>query len=183
MARSVYDKKLKPFRDIDEHDVVNLFTYTGANLSQGSTVSIVGNGFVSTDYGPVIDSNTSVAPDKSFSPRWAVKAKVGLAATGVSAKCFGVTLVDVKEKGQFDRPYVFYPNIAAEDEAVVSGQAIPILRKGLLLYKVGTGIACVGSGAVVGDDGFVKVGSAKNIGEFLGNPDKDGYALLSLNCY
>jgi hypothetical protein len=95
-----------------------------------------------------------------------------------------MALVDVKEKGQFDRPYVYYPNLATEDEAVVSGQSLPIVRKGLFLYKVGTGVVCANSGATVGTNGFISVSSTlSNVGTFLGDADKDGYALLSLNAY
>lgn len=182
MSTAAYTN-LKPLQNYSEHDVINLFAFTGANLDKGAVVKVNGEGFIN---GQQLEVASNESPTtRAYSPRWAVKAKVGLAGSGDYP--LGITLRDVKEENQFGYPLRFDPTRKAEAQAVVSGEAVPVLRKGEVLYNVGTGVTSVGSGAAVGaTEGALTIttpDASNKIGTFLGNPDDDGYALLSINCY
>jgi hypothetical protein len=152
---------LKPFRDYSEHDVINLFSYSGdqdANgliASRGTVVKIVGSGFM-----PVAVPNSGlngVNPvdlfdalgadyDNTVSTRWAVTSKVSAAISGENA--IGITLIDVRELDENGEKLVFNPRKAAEMNVVVSGQSVPVLTRGVISYS-GTQISPVNPGAGV----------------------------------
>ena len=152
---------LKPFRDYSEHDVINLFSYSGdqdANgliASRGTVVKIVGSGFM-----PVAVPNSGlngVNPvdlvnglgaeyANTVSTRWAVTSKVSAATSGDNA--IGITLIDVRELDENGEKLVFNPRKAAEMNVVVSGQSVPVLTRGVISYS-GTQISPVNPGAGV----------------------------------
>jgi hypothetical protein len=84
---------------------------------------------------------------------------------------------------------IYKPARAAELSAVASGQAVPVLTKGLILYKV-AGISA-GHVAFSGPNGTITgaatVPGANTpatrtvVGKFLGATDSDGFALLKLD--
>lgn len=178
----------KPFRDYSEHDVVNLFSLNASSGDKGTLVKIVGNGFINNQsHG--IASNMNGGIPNVYTPRYEVKAKVGACPSGV--KPFGIQLYDVREKNQFDYPLIFDPVRKAEMQCVVSGEAVPVVRKGIFLMgPFASGVnPGPGSGAAPSDagDGDWKVTdsltAAGCFAEFLGTKDADGYALASVNCY
>lgn len=183
---------LKPFRDYSEHDVVNLFALNVETGAKGSVVKIVGNGFVNNNsYGIAKDINGGVlGANDSYSPRYEVKAKVGFAGAAETSKPLGITLYDVKEVNQWNYPLIYDKARRDEAQAVVSGMAVPIVRKGIFLVKPDAGVAGIGSGlAPAANGGTTVVDLSKAVqcsgafGEFLGVADADGYALASLNFY
>ena len=165
---------LKPFRDYDEHDVVNLFSYSGdsTHVVKGLAVRVMAPGF-----NPGI---TNVSPTELLgevggdfganvvSQRYGVTAKVTAATSGQAV--LGLTLMDVRETDENGEKLVFNPRKAAEMGVVVSGQAVPVLTKGLVLYSgtnataghvayVGATAGELASAATLPAGGAVKVGT------------------------
>ena len=95
----------------------------------------------------------------------------------------GMTLYDVKEEDENGEKLIYNPRKAAELQAVVSGQAVPLVTKGLFLYDYGTAsTAIAGLNARVGAGGTIVTGGAGHvIGRWLGSSDTNGHALLALN--
>lgn len=135
---------LSPFRDYSEHDVINLFSYSGnqdANgviASKGTVVKVVGSGFMPVAVnGGTIPVNSVDGLGASYantvSQRWAVTSKVSAAASGENA--IGIILYDVRELDENGEKLVFNPRKAAEMNVVTSGQAVPVLTRGVITYS------------------------------------------------
>jgi hypothetical protein len=172
---------LKPFRDYDEHDVINLFAVNSTSLNKG-TVVVAENGGVDFGLPLAIDnlSNIGNALSTKFNVPWTVKA----APSGSSkASIVGLTLKDVRKFDENGEQLMYNPRKAAEMDVIISGQACPILTKGLVLVGDIVGSPAFGSGAAVSDagDGSLKVVPYANatVGKFLG-PVTNGYALLKI---
>jgi len=174
--------RIKPFRDYSEHDVINLFAFDQASGDKGVVVK-VSTGWTNED-------NLGTAPvgnqyPNTVSNRWTVNARVTTAGSGDSAP-LGILLYDVREYDENGELLIFHPRKAAEMQAVLSGQAVPILRRGLILYSGALGQPGVGSGVYIGGNGVLSATGQPNatkIGTFLGTGDSHGYVLTSLNCY
>lgn len=187
---------LKPYHDIDEHDVVvGLFSLNTATGSKATPVIIQGSG---TNTNAAIGIGYNLAPARLvnvYSPRWAVAARVRQAVSG--EKPFGVTLYDTLEVNQWNYPLIYDKMRREELQATVSGQSVNILRKGTITVgPLPSGVtpdATTNRYAVVrttGDWGTTNsyTGAAGNInasifGEYLGPKDTDGYVIVTINCY
>ena len=134
---------LRPFRDYDEHDVVNLFAFSGnaestsVVLTKGAVVKVQAPGFnplTATNSTPN-DMQGSVGASfiNTVSERYGVASKVSLAASGENP--LGLTLLDIRELDENGEKLIFNPRKAAEMNVVLSGQAVPVLTKGLVLYS------------------------------------------------
>ena len=186
---------LRPFRDYSEHEVLNLFAFSGAAESaavmatRGAAVRISAEGFTT---GPTSSSanqptdflgNVGAAFPLSNSQRFGVRPKVTLATSG---DVLGLTLMDVRELDENGEKLIFNPRKAAEMNVVISGQAVPVLTRGVVLYS-GSAItnATVGQFAVVsGTAGDLANTSTLRtnevaVGKFLGNAVQ-GTALLKI---
>ena len=179
---SVYTQ-VKPLESYSEYDVVNFYALDAASGNKGEVVQIAGSGFISTQN---LGMQSLYSNGDAYSPRWTVKAKVSFGATGV--KPLGLLWKNVRETNAFGYPMMYGAVRKDEADAVVSGQAVPILRKGYVLYKMEeSGWNYAGSGVAPSVGGKVlaptHIGDAASIGTILGAADKDGYALLSINAY
>jgi hypothetical protein len=199
---------LRPFRDYSEHDVVNLFTYSGqqdANgviATAGTVVKVIGNGFQ-----PIVASTTpggtgflgAVPVDlaglvgagfaNTVSDRYALTAKVTAATSGDAA--LGITLISTQELDENGEKLVFNPRKAAEKNVVVSGQSVPVLTKGVVVYS-GTeiGSASVGAGVYLSNLNAGELSTVNStaggatpgnkVGTLLSVP-VNGVALIKLN--
>ena len=160
---------LRPYRDYNEHDVVNLFAFDGAQdangviATAGTVVKVAGNGFQ-----PVADSNlgggtgflgaipvdlggTLSIPGLSnvVSNRYVLTAKVQAANSGSAP--LGITLMSTQELDENGEKLIFHPRKAAEKGVVISGQGVPVLTRGIIVYS-GTEIsnsASVGAGVYI----------------------------------
>jgi hypothetical protein len=176
---------LRPFRDYSEHEVLNLFTYSGAPestavmLTKGGAVKLSAEGFTT---GPTSSSanqpidflgDVGAAFPLSFSPRFGVRPKVTLATSG---DVLGLTLMDVRELDENGEKLIFNPRKAAEMNVVISGQAVPVLTRGVVYYS-GSAIANATAGqyaVVSGSAGELANTSTLRtnevaVGRFLGN--------------
>ena len=176
---------LRPFRDYSEHEVLNLFAFSGAAESaavmatRGAAVKISAEGFTT---GPTSSSanqptdflgNVGAAFPLSNSQRFGVRPKVTIATSG---DVLGLTLLDVRELDENGEKLIFNPQKAAEMNVVISGQAVPVLTRGVVLYS-GTSIANATAGQIavvsgtIGDLANVSAvrGTEVAVGKFLGN--------------
>lgn len=191
---------IKPLRNIDDHDVVPFFALNQTGL-KGMPVSLIAgtSGYYSTQSLGLF-SNLSNFTNAAYSPRWEVKSKVQPAVSGT--KPFGITLYDTRSTTEWGEQYIYEPEKAKERQIVVSGEGVPIARKGLFLVgPLSTGAnPAVGSYVGVhgtGDWGFLSsntgtwqtingTGIPYNLpvfGQTLGVKDADGYVVVDINCY
>lgn len=194
---------LKPFRSYDEHDVVNLFAldYPTINLNvdnvkikKGKLVT-VSNGWKNTD--EALDSHglggatTTTAPGKSFantvSLRYGTTARVAPTAAGEVP--LGITLWDMAERDENGEKLLYHPRKAAEMQAVISGQTMPVLTKGIVLYKgdltlnrdIAPGAPVYNSTSGDGELSKDNPSSAQTaVGKALGRKDDEDYVLLKI---
>lgn len=186
---------LRPFRDYSEHEVLNLFAFSGTAESaavmatRGAAVKVSAEGFTT---GPTSSSanqptdflgDVGAAFPLSNSQRFGVRPKVTLADSG---NVLGLTLMDVRELDENGEKLIFNPRKAAEMNVVISGQAVPVLTRGVVLYS-GSAItnATAGQFAVVsGTAGDLANTSTLRtnevaVGKFLGNA-VNGTALIKI---
>lgn len=173
---------LKPFRDYSEHDVINLFAVAGESANKGTVVVADEFGIDLKDptlvdnisaYGNTVSSHLSVPWTVSPAPSGATKSKI-----------VGLLLKDVRTVDENGERLLFKPRKAAEMDVVISGQAAPILTKGIVLVNGIVGTPGFGSGAAVSDagNGDLKVVpyAQATVGKFLGTKNDEGYALLKI---
>ena len=202
-------QSLKPFRQHAETDVVNLFSLKdddgdtmasyaglkadGAKINKGVLVSVVGDGWQNTD-DPV--NKTGIGnPGASFtnttSFRYGATAQVEPFKSGEQP--LGITLWDVAEVDENGEKLLYHPRKAAEMQAVVSGQAVPVLTKGIVLYS---GLLTSAGSIAAGDPVYAdntqggqlhkdatSGGSVAQprVGTALGSIDGNGFMLIKLD--
>lgn len=176
---------LRPFRQYDEHDVVNLFAYSGdsTNVAAGKAVKIVGSGFYASNTDPVADLG-DVGADfaNTVSNRYGAAPKVAAALSGDAV--LGLTLMPIRETDENGEKLVFNPRKVAEMGVVVSGQTVPVLTRGVVLYS---GLSATTAGGSVylshnsaGDLTTTQVGTSTKVGKVLGVTDANGFTLLKI---
>jgi hypothetical protein len=174
---------IKPFRDFDPHDVINLYAYTGTSLAAGSFVAIA-NGWDSKQ-NVNIHGSAGAAYNNTVSPRWSIEARVGCATSGASVPPLGMALYGVAETDENGEKLLYRPQKQTEMQVVLSGQALPIVTRGIFLYSGIQGSPSAGSSLYVdmgGGGGLNVVGlAADKVGVALGAKDTDGYALIKIN--
>jgi len=190
--------KLRPFRDYDEHDVLNLFSYdtTGLsagsiNITKGSLVKIA-TGWKNYDSGvdlgggiEFIGGAGTLQPTNVVSQRYGVTAKVVVSTTGETP--IGMTLFDVRDADENGELLKYYPRKAAEMQAVIPGQAVPVVTRGVFLVQGVLGSPSAGGTAYAGGTGQITsstgIGGIANvaIGKFLGAADTNGETLVKLD--
>lgn len=173
---------IRPFRDYSEHEVINLFALEGEG-NKGTFVTAAGDGF---------DLSAEAAfSDDSFingtvSARFNVASKVVAAPSGTApSMILGMTLKDVKSVDENGYPLKFEPSKAAERDLVISGEAVPVVKRGVFLYSGVVGTPAFGSGLAVSNagDGSLKVvapGSASAVAKALGPKDVNGFVLIDI---
>lgn len=177
---------LRPFRQVNEHDIINLFGYSIADVStatiasQGAVVKIE-SGWKATD-DLVIDSDIGASFGNVTSPRFNSAATVTLC--GQTDTPLGLLLMDVKNLDENGQALKFDPRKAAEIGAVIPGQTVPVATKGVFLLSGVNGTTAAGSKLHTSGSGGISVGSvsgAKQIGVCLGAADDNGCTLALLN--
>ena len=195
---------LKPFRSYDEHDVVNLFALNfntvnldvdGAKIERGVLVTVADNGWKNTDEATSAHglggAASTTAPGKSFantvSLRYGTSARVAPTAAGEVP--LGITLWDMAERDENGEKLLYHPRKAAEMQAVISGQTMPVLTKGIVLYKgdltlnrdIVPGAPVYNSTSGDGELSKDNPSSAQTaVGKALGAKDDQDYVLLKI---
>jgi len=204
-------QRLKPFRQHAETDVVNLFSLQdddgdvvasyadlkadGAKINKGVLVSVKGHGWKNSDdpVGKTGIGNPGASYNNTVSFRYGTTATVEPFKSGEQP--LGVTLYDVAEVDENGEKLIYNPRKAAEMQAVVSGQAVPVLTKGIVLYSGnltsgGANTVTAGSpiyadstnGGAISSSATSSGGVAQiQIGTALGSVDADGFILLKID--
>jgi hypothetical protein len=190
--------KLRPFRDYDEHDVLNLFSYDTTGLSAGS-ISItkgslvkIATGWKNYDSGvelggglEFIGGAGTLQPTNVVSQRYGVTAKVVTSTTGETP--IGLMLYDVKDADENGELLKYNPRKAAEMQAVIPGQAVPVVTRGVFLVQGVLGTPTAGGTAYAGLTGQITASTGTHpisnvaIGKFLGAADVNGETLVKLD--
>jgi hypothetical protein len=177
---------IRPFRDYSEHEVINLFALQGES-NKGTFVTAAVSGF-DLDATPNFEDDSFI--DNTISARFNVSNRVAAAPSGTApSMVLGMTLKDVKSVDENGYPLKFEPRKAAERDVVISGEAVPVVKRGVFLYSgvsepVGSKCA-FGSGLAISDagDGSLKVvapGSANAVAKALGPKDSSGFVLIDI---
>ena len=131
---------LRPFRDYDEKDILNLFSYneTVGNIEDTpvikGTVVTISTGWNTSQNLDMLEGAGAFSISNTLSQRWEVPAKV-VANSVDGAASLGMTLFDIREKDENGELLKFNPRKAAEMQAVLVGQAVPIVTRGLFIYE------------------------------------------------
>ena len=175
---------LRPFRDYNEHYVINLFRFSGTiPANKGTLVKVIGNGWKTTDELERLGS-VGATYNNVQSERYGVAANVGVAGAGDTP--LGMLLYDVKEEDENGEKLIFHPRKAAEMEVALSGQAVPVVTRGIFLYSGSVlkgQTATAGQKLYVDANGELTTGLAANqisVGRTLGTEDSDGVVLVKI---
>ena len=188
------NERLKPFRDYDEHDVLNLFAFGDAAVSLGvsdvvyaGSVVKIKTGWSNSDETQDMIDSVGKAYDNTVSQRWGVTAEVEY-CNGGSETPLGVTIFDVREYDENQEALKFNPRKQDELQAVLTGQAVPVATKGTFPFATGAWVA--DGAAVAAGDSIYASGNGQvtptlasvntKVGKALGGPDSDGAVLVKL---
>lgn len=181
---------LRPLRDYNEKDVINIYTYSGARLmtdiiNKGTLVKVVGEGWRNdVEATEMLGSYGDFTTWNVVAQRYGTVAKVAACSTGTTDYPLGITLFDIRELDENAIPLKYNPRKAAELEACISGQTVPVVTKGVFLYSGLTGTITPGAPLYAGVSGTITAiqqGSGKVVGAALGVTGLDGSALIRLN--
>lgn len=177
---------IKPFRSVNEYDVVNLYTFSGTlPVNKGTIVKIVGSGWRSTDDPNIMLGGVGSSVGNTVSQRWGVLPKIAVANSGDIP--FGVLLYDVRETDENGEVLLYNPRKRDEMQCVTSGQPVPVATKGLFLYSGVSGSPVAGQFAYVADYGtLAQPGTSaynanSKCGVFLGAKADDNTILVKID--
>ena len=193
---------LRGLRDYDEKAVINMYTFSGQSgttqiVPKGTLVAIaplVGSSgwrndadatYIMGQYGDFSVNNVQAL-------RYGTPATTTWYGTGTGPSFsgeypLGITLFDIRELDENTIPLKYNPRKAAELEACISGQTVPIVTRGMFLYSGITGTVTAGAPIYGGPNGTIAAytggasGGSFQIGYALGNTGVDGSALIKLN--
>lgn len=192
---------LRPLRDYNEKDVYNLFTFSGQTSSgqivnKGTLVAIAPNAGWRNDLEPlnIIGTYGDFSVNNVQALRYGNSAAVTYYGTGSFSGGFpgeyplGITLFDIRELDENLIPLKYNPRKAAELEACISGQTVPIVSRGTFLYSGLTGGFGGGAALYGGVSGVITAqnntsGSLVQVGVALGGTGQDGSALIRLGLW
>ncbi len=170
---------LKPFQSYDERDVINLFAYSGAiPANRGTMVKIENSGWAQFA-GLDLLGSPGASYANTVSERWGINPHV-VPCTSTGDAVIGFLLYDVKETDENGNKLIYNPRKAVELECTLSGQAAPVVTKGIFLYSGISGNPVAGNAVyLAGDGGVTCTGDANHvIGRFLGPKSDQGVALI-----
>ena len=204
--------RLLPFRQYDENDVINFYSFDGETGQAGSvvTVSAANLSDEPVQYVQRGDSDsfqTTLGKALSMYPEVPYKVEK-TNATGVGVRPLGILLRDIRNKDENGENLLYYPEKKEELQCVVSGEAVPVASRGIFTINVKgltNGVApAINSFALPSLDGTITgvvtsaarghhVDKAHSIGEFIatGLRESQGsttdafagaYAILNLRC-
>lgn len=181
--------KLKPLRQYSEADVINGFFALNSNTGDEGQLVSISSGWVNGT-----DNHRDIALTSQanvVSNRRVLKSEVKLATSGQDkGDVLGMLLVNVRSVDYLGRDLMYDDVRKVEANAVVSGEAVKFVKRGLFLVSGYEGVAGQGSGIAVSNSAAGVWRSynpdsettVKSLGQFLGSADTEGYALAWLDC-
>lgn len=175
---------LAPLQDIDEHEVIGFFTYSGTiPANKGSVVMIGGSGFRSEDTDTQFLGSPGATYGNTYSQRYGVKPYVQDlgSTTGTAQTPLGIMMLDIREVDENGEKLLFNPRKAAEMQVAVSGQPVTILTRGVVRYSgvdgtVTAGQTLYGSGGRLTSNNW---GGAA-VAQALSTKDDNGYVVIKV---
>ena len=185
---------IKPFRDIDEHDVRNgFYTWSGAIPTTKGTLVKVFSGY-SIDAELLDDlGNAGAAYNNTVSQRVGLTTSVCPVA-GSGDNVYGMLLYDVRELDEHGLPLKWNTEKQTQMQCTISGQSVVLLKRGLILYSGVNGGAAPVVGVTAGAPAYAAANGcigttgssdpynpAKVVGQFAGIPNSQGWTLVDLD--
>ena len=134
-------KRILPYRDYNEHDVINVFALDTANNKIGDSgagdagvIVKVTSGGISKDASQYVSSSylgKTDYPNVGRNQYPEVPLKVGVAGSGDAA--VGITLFETALYDENNEKLLYYRKKATENQVCLSGQAVPILTRGTVM--------------------------------------------------
>ena len=156
--------KLKEFQ-VSEYNVINLWAYSGSLPVTAGTVvtTLSASGFRVEDN----DSNAATWPGvatygNTLSPYWTTSQYVRAAGSGDAV--LGILRYDVRAVDENNLPLKFYPQKAAENNWIISGQTVPIIQKGWVFIS-----GQFGGTVAAGKIAYVSGAAGSEAGELFGD--------------
>jgi hypothetical protein len=188
---------LKPFRDVDPHNVIGMYAHVDGSANKGTLVklsTVSGNTNVIQDAdspaNPYISNVSNRGLDNLPSYVYAhvheVAWKVDNTTSGDAP--LGFLLNDVRTVDYWGQDMHYQHQKRAEGDIVESGQPVNILTKGILLVNGVNGTPAAGDAAYVSAtvEGEIDSSSVTTktrvdyVGKFLTPKDAQGFALLKV---
>lgn len=184
---------IRPYRDYAPHQILQYFSFNAS----GSYPALKGQ-FVKILSGWSTEQNLAELGDvgahynNTVSQRYGISPQVGT-CVGSGDNAVGLMLYDVRETDENGEKLIFKQEKQVRMQAVLSGQCVPILTKGVVLYsgtnggRANPGTITAGAPAYLGIDGGVNTSGAlanpnvTRVGTFLGPLDSNGYCLLKID--
>lgn len=183
---------LKPFRQYNPHDVINMLSYSGdvsSTVNKGTLVKIVGSGVDFSQDPMEFLGAPGASYSNTVSQRYGVPWQVApcqTGAAGVQDQPLGLTLWDVRETDENGEKLLYNRRKREELQCVKSGEAVPVVTRGLFYY---TGTLCDSGPGSVGANTAVYAGAngelstaadGKLVGRTVGPVDAFAHVLLKL---
>ena len=182
--------RLLPFRDTDQHNVVNMFALSDEFVNyalsdngfgdEGVFVTIASGDFNQDT--PVVYGNSSYVGKNDyahvFQSNWPTNPlKVAPAKSGDGKAVLGITLYQTARYDENGEKLLTYSQKKVEHMAVLPGQSVPVLRRGriTLSSKAIDGTLGLNSGIKIGSSGKVTgcaITDAACIGQVLGTGNR-----------
>lgn len=169
-------KNIKPYRNIADSETLRMFTYDGASADKGTVVKIA-TGWKNTD--TQVKETIGASYTNVRNLRVALTARVTAAGSGDVP--LGMLLRDVRETDEHGEKYIFNREKAKREGVVISGEAVPIVTRGEVLYSGAWGTPTAGDTLYTAADGAISTSGTNTIGKALGGVDTDGFVLIKLD--
>ena len=132
--------RLLPFRQYDDNDVINFYSFDAETGEAGSVVRVSAADLQNepVKYVQRGDSNswqTTMGHGLSMYPEVPYKL-TKVSDTGAGVKPLGILLRDIRNKDENGENLLYYPRKKEELQCVVSGEAVPVATKGLFTINV-----------------------------------------------
>jgi len=184
---------LRPLHDYSDHEVLNLFSWSGAVPAYAGTMVKITNpsGWQSDDNAVEMFSAAGNSYANTVSQRYRTPAQVTTCTSGAAGTKdipLGMLLYDVREEDENGEKLIYHPRKAAENDWVISGQACPILTRGVVLYSgatlaadtfsPGDTVYAAAAGELAKDASHASLAPA--VGKALGMLDANNHVLLKI---
>jgi len=184
-------KRILPYRDYSEHDVVNLFSLDLSSATATTLAGMVSNGSGDFDAGVVVSVSAGALPGEvselraessdalrgylgaSFSGAhigfngYPANTGMTVAPAAAGSRGLGITLRETLAFDENGEKMLYYKQKLDEAQGVLPGQTVPVLTKGLVLLAAGA----ISGTVALGDELEVATGgklAAKTSGAAVG---------------
>lgn len=176
---------LGTFRNYNDHEVIQSFTYSGTLPVTKGTFVRVGSG-VMTDQNLLMLGSVGAAWANTVSQRYGIQPSVA-ACNASGDQALGMLLYDIRVTDENGEQLLFHPDKQDKMQVSLSGQPTPVVTRGIFVYSGVSGSPTAGSSAYINSDGGLQYAGAVNptvtatkVGKFLGPKDANGFVYLKL---